>query len=183
MKLVAPYALAVLALVELLRWLLARGGARGGARLEGWTPRRALRRLAACGAVAAGVFFVLLDILDRIAPPYDPNSHKLLGGGPLGHLAHMLSYSATQITGRYGPQGIASYPWQWLADYKPIVYLSVDPAHLAGALYGIHPPVHFLGVVSPPILLLALPALGFAGWSIIRPRRGASAPLLPESGV
>ncbi len=164
MKLVAPYALVVLGLVELLRWFL---GTRHG-RPVGWTPRRALARLGACTAVAVGVFFVALDILDRVAPPYDPDTHRLLSGGPFGHLVHMLSYSAAQTTGSRGPQGIASYPWQWLADYKPIVYLNLAPAHQPAGLEGVQPAVHFLGVVSPPILLLALPALGFAAWSIVR---------------
>jgi hypothetical protein len=165
MKLMAPYALVVLALVELLRWVLA---ARGGS--AGWTPRRAMMRLAACAATAAGVFLVLLDILDRIAPPYNPATHKLVAGGPLGHLGHMLSYAAN-LTSPHGPKGIASYPWQWLADYKPIVYLYIDPAHPAAGLHHIHPAAHFLGLVSPPILLLAVPALAVAAWSIVRSRR------------
>ena len=31
----------------------------------------------------------------------------------------MISYAAGQASPR-GPHGIASYPWQWLGDYKPI---------------------------------------------------------------
>ena len=164
MKLVAPLALLVLGLVELLRRLAV---ARGGERPSGWTPRLALARLGGCTAVAAGVFLVVLGILDRIAPPYDPNAHRLVAGGPLGHLSHMLSFSAV-LTSPHGPKGIASYPWQWLADYKPIVYLNIDPAHPDPGLSGIHPAVHFLGVVSPPILLLALPALAYAARNALR---------------
>jgi hypothetical protein len=70
----------------------------------------------------------------------------------------MLSYAAHQ-TSPHGPRGIASYPWQWLGDYKPITYLYINPARPAPGLYHIHPATHFIGVVSPPILLLALPAL------------------------
>ena len=162
-KLVAPYALLVLALIELLRWL-------AGWRSGSWTPRLALGRFAACTATALVVFFAGLEILDLIAPPYDPNTHTLISGGAFAHLAHMLSYSAAQVTGRGGPQGIASYPWQWLGDYKPIVYLNVEPGNPAAGLQGIRPAVHFLGVVSPPILALALPALAFGAWSVVRAR-------------
>jgi dolichyl-phosphate-mannose--protein O-mannosyl transferase len=170
MKLVAPYALLVLGLLELGRWLVAVRQ-----RPMSWTPGRALARLGACVAATVGVFFALLDVLDRIAPPYDPNTHRLLTGGPLGHLTHMLSFAA-DLTSPHGPLGIASYPWQWIVDYKPIVYLNIEPAHPAAGLYGIHPAVHFLGVVSPPILLLALPALGLAGRSVWRVRAVESAP-------
>jgi hypothetical protein len=70
----------------------------------------------------------------------------------------MVSYAAGQASPN-GPQGIASYPWQWLFDFKPIVYLNVNPAEPAPGLYGIHPPVHFLGMVSPPIIAVGLVAL------------------------
>ena len=120
-KLVAPYVLLVLLLYEIVRMLSAR---RGAARELQWRP---LVRLAGCAAVAAGVFVGLLAILDRIAPPYDSVTAKLVRGGPFGHIAHMLSYGASQ-TSPHGPQGIASYPWTWIVDYKPIVYLAVNPA-------------------------------------------------------
>ena len=74
------------------------------------------------------------------------------------HLAHMLSYAAGQ-TSPHGPTGIASYPWEWLVDYKPIVYLNINPARPSPGWTHVHPAAHFLGMISPPILLLALPAL------------------------
>ena len=43
------------------------------------------------------------------------------------HLWHIISYGAALKTGPGGPQGIASYPWQWLLDLKPITYLRVNP--------------------------------------------------------
>ena len=149
-KLVAPYLLVVLVLLEALRWLTDRAQA----------PQR-LGRLGACTASAAGVFLALLTILDRVAPPYDPAAHKLVTGGPFAHLAHMVSYAAGQSSPR-GPTGIASYPWQWLIDLKPITYLNINPARPAPGLHHIHPAAHFLGMISPPIMLLALPALAFA---------------------
>jgi predicted membrane-bound dolichyl-phosphate-mannose-protein mannosyltransferase len=161
-KLVAPYALVVVVLLELGRWLAAH---RSGNRLRA---RALIGRLAACVAAAVGTFFALLAVLDRIAPPYDPNAHKLVGGGPFGHLGHMLSFSAAQ-TSPHGPVGIASYPWEWLADYKPIVYLSINPARPTRGLYAIHPAVHFLGMASPPIMLLLLPGLLVAARALVRP--------------
>ena len=55
-----------------------------------------------------------------------PRHGALVPGGALGHLGHIISYAA-DLTSPHGPQGIASYPWEWLVDYKPIVYLSIAP--------------------------------------------------------
>jgi dolichyl-phosphate-mannose--protein O-mannosyl transferase len=163
-KLVAPYVLVVFVLLELLR-------RRRRARVAG-DGVRAAGRLGVCGAVSAGVFVGLLAILDVIAPPYDSASAKLLASGPFHHIAHMLSYGADQ-TSPHGPTGIASYPWTWLVDVKPITYLNVNPARPAPGLYYVHPAVHFIGMMSPSIMLLAVPALLFAAWTIVRsqPRR------------
>ncbi|MEA2373509.1 MAG: dolichyl-phosphate-mannose-protein mannosyltransferase [Solirubrobacteraceae bacterium] len=157
-KEVGAYALLVLAAFEALRF--ARSRAEGG--------RRALR-IGACAATSAAVFVGLLAVMGPIAAPYDPQTHSLVGGGPFGQIAHMLSYAAGQ-TSRHGPQGIASYPWEWLVDYKPITYLYIDPRRPAGGLFHVHPGVHFLGLVSPPILLLGLPALASAGSRVLRGR-------------
>ena len=146
-KEVAPYLLAALALFEALRWLADRTD-----------PRARLGRLAACTATAAVVFIGLLGVLDAIAPPFADATQTAVTGGPLAHLAHMISYAAGQ-TSPHGPTGIASYPWQWLYDYKPIDYLSINPVHPTGGLLHLHASVHFLGMMSPPIVLLALPAI------------------------
>jgi hypothetical protein len=168
-KLVAPYALAVLVLIEVLRLLTARGAR---PRPASWGVKAALVRCAACTFTAAGVFVGLLAIMDQIATPYADNTGTLITGGPFAHLAHMFSYAANQ-TSPHGPMGIASYPWQWLVDYKPITYLQVTsplPGHLANA---IGPPVHFLGMISPPIMLLAVPSLVFAAVMLVLARRRA----------
>ena len=159
MKLVGVYVLFVLVVLEALRWLGSRRGAR----------RRLLSLVEVTGAAAAA-FFALLAVLDRIAPPYDNTAAKLLGASPFTHLGHMLSYAAGQ-TSPNGPKGIASYPFGWLVDYKPIVYLNVNPARPDDGLFGVHPAVHFLGLISPPILLVALPALVAAGFVALRRRR------------
>ena len=149
-KEVAPYLLLVFALIELLRWTVARGDA-----------VRGLGRLVACALTEWGVFFVLLAIVGAIAPPYDPVAGKLVTGGPFGHFAHMISYAAGQ-TSPHGPTGIASYPWQWIFDLKPITYLAINPVVAPHTLFGIHASTHFLGMISPPIMLLALPGLALA---------------------
>ena len=164
-KLVGADALLVLVILEALRWLGSRADV--GARLS------RLGQTAVAGAVS---FFGLLAILDQVAPPYDATALRAVGRSPFSHLGHMLSYAAAQ-TSPHGPRGIASYPIGWLVDYKPIVYLNVNPAKPAGGLFGVHPAVHFLGLISPPILLLALPGLATAAIVAVR-RRTA-----PDRGV
>jgi predicted membrane-bound dolichyl-phosphate-mannose-protein mannosyltransferase len=168
-KLVAPYVLVAFVLLELFR--------RRGARVAG-DGVRAAARLGGCTAVSAGVFVGLLAILDLIAPPYDSTSTMLLASGPFHHIAHMLSYGADQ-TSPHGPTGIASYPWTWLVDVNPITYLNVNPSRPAPGLYNVHPAVHFIGMMSPSIMLLAIPALASAAWTIVRPR----APRLAAAGA
>jgi predicted membrane-bound dolichyl-phosphate-mannose-protein mannosyltransferase len=161
-KVVALYALLVLGLMEAIRWLTSRGQARA----------RVLH-LALAAAVACTMFIGVLAGMGALARPYDNTAGKYLGSGPFAHLSHMISYAAHQ-TSPHGPTGIASYPWQWLGDYKPIVYLNIVPGHPAERLLSIHPAVHFLGMISPPILLLTVPALAVAGVTVVRRSRRAS---------
>lgn len=150
MKVVAVYALFVLALYEALVWLRQRDGARERA----W-------RIGLTSVVAVGVFVGMLAALGQVAAPYDDAARRLVSGGLFGEIAHILSYGAGQRS-PHGPMGIASYPWGWLVDYKPIVYLNINPSQPAPGLYDVHPQVHFLGLISPPVLLLALPATALA---------------------
>jgi dolichyl-phosphate-mannose-protein mannosyltransferase len=157
-KEVAPYILLVLGVIELFRWLEAR-------RHDG----QRVRRLVTCGVSTAVVFLALLFVLGRIAPPYSPQTGKVVPNGPFGHVAHILSYGAHQTSPR-GPHGIASYPWDWLFDSKSITYLRINPAHPTAALSQVEPAVHFIGLISPPILLLALPALIYGARGLVAPR-------------
>jgi predicted membrane-bound dolichyl-phosphate-mannose-protein mannosyltransferase len=158
-KLVAPYALVVLAVWETLRFLAQRP-----ADLRRW-----LRSYAIFTSAAAATFIALLALLDRIAPPYNPGKHATITNGPFAHIGRMLSYAAGQVS-PHGPKGIASYPWQWFVDYNPITYLNVNPGQPAPGLLRVHPQVHFLGAISPAILVLALPALALAAWCVQRRR-------------
>jgi dolichyl-phosphate-mannose-protein mannosyltransferase len=168
MKLVAPYVLAVVVLLELLRALpeIRRAAGpvlRGAAGRIGWSVTG-----------AAATFLALLALLDRLAPPYDPVTTRRLGGSPFTHLSHMLSYGANQ-TSPHGPTGIASYPWDWLVDLKPITYLNINPDKPAPGLFHVHPAAHFLGVISPAIMVLALPSLVFLAWVVLARRRRSPA--------
>jgi len=171
MKLVAPSVLLALAALELLRSLTPTREHYARWRYATWRNAR-WRSLAICTATAAVVFVAGLAVLDQIAPPFNTATGNTIAGGPFAHLSHMFSYAGS-LTSPHGPHGIASYPWQWLGDYKPIVYLNVNPAEPAPGLIGIHPAVHFLGMISPPIMLLALPGLLLAALGMARslPRR------------
>jgi dolichyl-phosphate-mannose-protein mannosyltransferase len=158
-KEVAPYVLLALLVFELLR-----------AHRDRSAVRPALARVAMCTAAAAAVFVGLLALLDVIAPPYDPLKHKLVGGGVFGHIRYLLDYGAHQTSPR-GPQGIASYPWGWLVDIKPIVYLNINPKRPVPGLFGVHPQAHFLGMISPAILLVGLPGLATTAWRAVGPGR------------
>ncbi|MGO9882072.1 MAG: glycosyltransferase family 39 protein [Solirubrobacteraceae bacterium] len=162
-KEVAPYLLISLVLLELARVIARR--VRGGP--DSWRPRPALWRLAIVTFTTAGVFIGLLGIMDQIATPYADATGQLITGGPFDHLAHIISY-AEQQTSPNGPTGIASYPWAWLIDLKPIVYLRINPSLPGHGLYAIHPVSKFLGMISPPILLFGMLGLLFAGYRVFK---------------
>jgi hypothetical protein len=124
---------------------------------------------------SAGMFVGLLAIMGLIATPYADAEAKLITSGPFGHFAHMFSYAAQQVSPG-GPQGIASYPWQWLLDLKPILYLRINPSLPGQGLNAIHPVSAFWGMPSPPIMALGVPALGLALYRLLRRRRPGQAP-------
>lgn len=164
-KEVSFYALLVLGLIELGRVIAGR---RDPEPPDDWHWWPALTRLAATAFVSIGIFVGLLGIMGLIAHPYADSEGRLIAGGPFDHLWHMITYGAN-LTSPHGPQGIASYPWQWLLDLKPITYLRINPSLPGNGLYAIHPVSRFLGMMSPPIMLLALPALAFGAYRLIRP--------------
>jgi hypothetical protein len=157
LKEVSPYALLVLALLELARVFVAR---RDPDPPADWHPWPALTRLLATAFLSVFAFLVLLGLMGLIAKPYADAEGRLITGGPLNHLWHMITY-ASALTSPHGPQGIASYPWQWLLDLKPITYLRINPSLPGQGFGGIHPVSAFFGMVSPPILALAIPAMLF----------------------
>jgi predicted membrane-bound dolichyl-phosphate-mannose-protein mannosyltransferase len=149
-KLVAPYALVAVALLEAGRVVLRSRGA------ELPLPRRAVERLAplaTCAAVAMLVYLGTLYGLDHFFSAYR---------NPLVHTRAMFDYAA-KLTNPHGPEGIASYPWQWLLNQEPINYYTVNTNVLSdGKVTATHPVVAFQGLMNPAIILLALPALFLA---------------------
>jgi hypothetical protein len=166
-KEVSFYALIVLGLIEIGRVIVAR---RDPQPPEDWHWWPALTRLVATAFVSVGLFVGLLGVMGLIAKPYADAEGKLITGGPFDHLWHMITYGAA-LTSPHGPQGIASYPWQWLLDLKPITYLRINPSLPGQGLYGIHPVSAFFGMVSPPIMLLAIPGVLFGVYRLLSRRR------------
>jgi predicted membrane-bound dolichyl-phosphate-mannose-protein mannosyltransferase len=168
-KEVAPYVLLALAVLEALRSVSDR-------REIG----RRLLRLGVCVLSSAVTFVALLAALIRIAPPYADAEGRRVTGGVFGEIGHIVSYAAHQ-TSPLGPKGIASYPWQWLYDYKPITYLNINPSRPVVGLLNVHPAVHFLGMISPPVLLFGLIGVMFALVGVVRRapvRTGVLEPLI-----
>jgi dolichyl-phosphate-mannose-protein mannosyltransferase len=171
-KLVGPYALGIVALLELgrlfVRW-------RNPDSPREWGLRNVIRRFVLTVFTSIGVFVGLLGILGLIATPYADAEAKLITGGPFQHIAHMFTYAAQQVSPN-GPQGIASYPWQWLVDLKPILYLRINPSLPDQQFHAIHPVTAFWGMPSPPIMVLGMPALAFCLWRFLRRRRDGQSP-------
>jgi predicted membrane-bound dolichyl-phosphate-mannose-protein mannosyltransferase len=166
-KLVGPYAVAVLALLEAGR-MLARWRFRDGP--DEWRSGPAVKRFAITTFTGVGVFMGTLAIMDLIATPYNDAAAQLITGGAFAHLAHMISYAAQQVSPN-GPQGIASYPWNWLVDGKGITYLRINPSLPGDGLFAIHPVSKFLGLISPPILAAGMLGLLFCAYRVVRPAR------------
>jgi hypothetical protein len=166
-KLVAPYAVLIIALLELARLYVRR---RNPDSPPGWRLRPALGRFTVAVFTSIGVFVGVLAIMGQIATPYADADAKLITGGPFAHIAHMISYAAAQVSPN-GPQGIASYPWAWLLDLKPILYLRISPSLPGQSAGAIHPVAAFWGMPSPAIMALGMPALAFALYRFIARRR------------
>jgi predicted membrane-bound dolichyl-phosphate-mannose-protein mannosyltransferase len=156
-KLVAPYAILILALLEVARVYVR---ARNPDSPPEWALRKAVPRFMATVFTSIGVFVGALALMGLIATPYADAEAKLITGGPFAHISHMISYAAQQVSPN-GPQGIASYPWQWLLDLKPILYLRINPSLPGQGLNAIHPVTAFWGMPSPAIMSLGVPALLF----------------------
>ncbi len=173
-KEVAPYALIALALLEIGRVVARR--TLGGP--DAWRPGPALARWGILALTSACGFIALLAIMDQIATPYADATAQLITGGPFDQLAHIVSYAAHQTSPK-GPSGIASYPWAWLIDLKPITYLRINPSLPGHGLYAIHPVSKFLGMISPPILLVGMLGLLFSSYRLVSPRRMVRAARMP----
>src|SRR6201986_1842565 len=140
-----------------------------------WGLRGVIGRFVPVVFTSAGVCVGLLAIMGLIATPYADAEATLLTGGPFQHIAHMFSYAAQQVSPN-GPQGIASYPWQWLLGLNGIPYLRLHPPLPGQDFHAVHPVSAFWGTPSPAIMALGIPALVFCFWRVGRRRRPAQSP-------
>ena len=160
-KLVAIDALFIIVALEAGRLLLRRGSAPLATAV-----RARIRPLLLCFVASGVVYIGALSVIDAVVTPVGgPGDCAIEPGGfhnPIGHTRFMLCY-AGKLTSPNGPEGIASWPWQWFLNQEPINYYTVNNNVLSnGKVVATHPVVQFQGEMNPAIILLALPALGLA---------------------
>ena len=132
----ALFAVLLLEFLRLLRWLYVERRTAPSAAWAGW--RRKWLRVSAPVAVSVTtlvVFASVLTVLDIAVEPYH-DGHPVDAGqthvcsifgpwsGACNHIAFMDDYAA-KLTSPKGPQGIASYPWQFWANIESIDYYTV----------------------------------------------------------
>ena len=135
--------------------------------------RRLTRRAARPTAVlivAAVAYFSSLAALDVVVPPYsggravDSGQDRrcdlaLAWSGACNHFIFMATYAAHLQTGNAGPRGIASYPWQFWANVKPITYYKETRSVRTGNTVLVTTVMDFEGVIDPLVL--------FTGWAAL----------------
>jgi 4-amino-4-deoxy-L-arabinose transferase-like glycosyltransferase len=131
------------------------------------------------GFVWLATFFSLLAVLDKAITPYHDNhpvdsgqaaicDHALLWSGSCNHFAFMNQY-AKDLRSSNGPQGIASYPWQFWGDVEPINYYTVTTTVRTGdVVTAVNTVVAFQGLIHPVILVTAWIAILITLWWAIR---------------
>jgi predicted membrane-bound dolichyl-phosphate-mannose-protein mannosyltransferase len=120
-------------------------------------------RLAGLERFVAAYVVVLLPLLALLG--------WLYGGytNPLAQMGQFFS-SAAKLTSST-PQGIASYPWQWLINEVQIPYIIVRGNIVAGGkVLGTITMVAFMGAMNPAILYLTIPSMGYMAYRYIRAR-------------
>jgi predicted membrane-bound dolichyl-phosphate-mannose-protein mannosyltransferase len=99
-------------------------------------PFRRLARPVTMGLVTVVTFASVLAVADAIATPYNSGhpvtrgearicAHLWLWRSSCNHIAFILRYG-NNLSSPHGPQGIASYPWEWWIDVKGIPYYTED---------------------------------------------------------
>jgi dolichyl-phosphate-mannose-protein mannosyltransferase len=103
---------------------------------------------------------ILLTIFDRIWVGYN---------NPFDHVSYIYDYYKSLT--RAVPEGIESYPWQWLINEVKIPYLTVNvDVRANGKLISSHPSVAFQGAINPLILYLAIPTLAYCIYAVYKKR-------------
>lgn len=173
----ALYAIFAILLIEVLRgvrWLLA------GERAPQW---RRLVAPAAMVGVTVVTFVALLAVLDAAVTPYhdghtvtakqsDLCDHLAFLSAPCNHIAFMNSYAAN-LRSPKGPQGIASYPWQFWGNVEPIDYYTIRNTVTdtrTKEVLQVNTLVAYRGEIQPVILVTAWLGILAAVWQAIRRR-------------
>ena len=165
----AVFAILLLELFRLARWWLS--AERRGSPLPGW--RHAWTRVRAPLALAAmsvATFASLLAVLDKVWTPYH-DGHPVdrdqasvcsifgLWSGACNHIAFMDDY-AGKLRSPKGPQGIASYPWQFWGDVEPIDYYTVKSTITVGStVTAVNTVLSYKGEIDPVVLLTSWVAI------------------------
>ena len=144
----------------------------------------AVRRVAtpvALFAVTLATFFTLLAVLDKAVTPYHDGhpvdsgqkalcDHLWLWSGSCNHFAFMNKY-AGDLRSPDGPQGIASYPWQFWGDVEPINYYTVTSTVRTGdTVTAVNTVIAFQGLIHPVILVTAWFGILLTLWWTFRRR-------------
>jgi len=167
----ALYAVFAILLLEAMRagrYLLARRKQRAAAATPLWrrVPWRRLAEPAAMLGVTIATFATLLSVLDVSVPPYHGGhlvdrhqaaicDHIPIWGGACNHIAFMNSYGAS-LRSPKGPEGIASYPWQFWANIQDIDYYTIRTTVTTNnQVSAVNTTVAYRGEIQPVILVTA----------------------------
>ena len=84
-------------------------------------------RFAICAVAAAAVVRRAAGDARRGRAAVRPDRAASWSAGACSATSATCSSTRAHQTSPHGPQGIASYPWEWLIDLKPILYLNINP--------------------------------------------------------
>lgn len=130
--------------------------------------------------IAGLAYFSSLAALDVVVPPYsgghpvDAGQDRrcdmaLVWSGACNHFVFMATYAGRLRTPGTGPQGIASYPWQFWEDVKSITYYRETRSVRTGNTVVVTTVTDFEGVIDPVVLYTGWAALLLnAFWSVRR---------------
>jgi dolichyl-phosphate-mannose-protein mannosyltransferase len=107
-------------------------------------------------AVYAFSFLAILTVLDRIWVGY---------ANAFVHLYYMFRGTSSAALMSACPKGIVSCPWQWLLNQVPISTVVMVPGNSTSA------PTYTFRIIfamNPAIMLLAIPAMAYSGYSYLR---------------
>ncbi len=100
------------------------------------------------------VGLVLLTIIDRVWVGYN---------NPFDHISFVYNY--TKALTRLVPEGIESYPWQWLINEVKIPYLTVNVnVYADDKIVNTYPSIAFTGAMNPLIIFLTIPAILYSAY-------------------